>query len=231
MSTRSCQGQMFFCFVFSYDFAWQGKHFLSAFVYFAHCLSLGYEVQPLHVFKGNNSSPKNSFPKCYCVSKLLTLCLLYLSERRVCLVCHVVCSRNLHLISFYYLCNLVLIQTLFFYCPFFCPVLTFSLCLSFFLYTVQSHKVCWEPAGDDQLSHGMLSCETGCIVFLLSPLYSWVTTKLSWTDGLEQLFNCQEFLFAAGKDRSRLQDRGNGSVKGWLLVGKREVLKKHFIED
>lgn len=28
--------------------------------------------------------------------------------------------------------------------------------------TVQSHKICREPAGDDQLSHGMLSlpCET-----------------------------------------------------------------------
>lgn len=164
-----------------------------------------------------------------CLQTTDTVSVSYLSDRRVCLVCHVVCSRNLHLISFYYLWNLVFIQTLFFYCPFFCPVLTFSS----FLSTVQSHKVCWEPAGDDQLSHGMLSlpCETGCIVFLLSPLYSWVTTKLSWTDGLEQLFNCQEFLFAAGKDRSRLQDRGNESVKGWPLVGKREVYKKHFIED
>lgn len=51
---------------------------------------------------------------------------------------------------------------------YFTVMLTF--CLSPFLFTVQSHKVCWEPAGDDQLSHGMLSlpCETGCIVPLLS---------------------------------------------------------------
>lgn len=34
----------------------------------------------------------------------------------------------------------------------------------FLLFTVQSHKVCRESAGDDQLSHGTLT-KTGCMFF------------------------------------------------------------------
>lgn len=34
----------------------------------------------------------------------------------------------------------------------------------FLLFTVQSHKVCRESAGDDQLSHGTLT-KTGCMIF------------------------------------------------------------------
>lgn len=40
-----------------------------------------------------------------------------------------------------------------------------------------------------------------------SPPYSWMMTKLSWADGLQELFYCQECFITVGIDRSRLLER------------------------
>lgn len=162
------QVTFFVLFCFLMNFVQRGQSFLSAFVYFAHCLSLGFGVSPLHEFRENNSSPKNSSPK-FIVSPNcrqsesfchINLNLRHLSYKRVWL-CHAVYEWNLHLFCFYYLWSLVP-RIAFCIVPWLSPYISFP--------SVQPHEVCREPAGDDQLSHGMLSlpCETGCVVFLLS---------------------------------------------------------------
>lgn len=54
---------------------------------------------------------------------------------------------------------------------------------------INYHTVCY---------HHHVKPDILSFVCLFSPLYSWVMTKLSWADGLEQLFNCQSFYLLLG---------------------------------
>lgn len=91
-------------------------------------------------------SPENSFPKSYNVPKL---CHTPLTEE---FDSFMHCAVEICIYST--LLSVVLTQHIAF-------LLSFSAVMgwpsSSFLSTVQSHKVCWEPAGDDQLSHSRFS--------------------------------------------------------------------------
>lgn len=131
-------------------------------------------------------------------------------QRSVCLcrlVLDVAFGRNFAFLSSRYLCSL-----LFIVCPvqwflfhrYMCKNTSLPTSMVFlFLSAVQSHKVCREPAGDDQLSHGMqsLACEFLFFFFCLTAVW-W--QKLS----LGLFFNCQCFIYC-WEGRKETDEREN----------------------